>query len=131
MTSQSLAVAPIPGPRAMPLVGWRGNLLRFGADPLGYVSQLHAAYGDLVAFVEGRSGWVFAFGPEYNRQLLTNPELFYSQPFIAAPPDSALGRLTSGLLSMNGEAHRQRRKLMMPAFHKKRIESYRDDMVTV
>ena len=131
MTSQPLTVAPIPGPRAMRLVGWHGNLLRFGADPLGYVRRLHAAYGDLVAFVEGRPGWVFAFGPEYNRQLLSNPDLFYSKPFMDAPPDSALGRLTSGLLSMNGENHRQRRKLMLPAFHKKRIESYRDDMVAV
>jgi cytochrome P450 len=115
----------------MPLVGWHGNLVRFGADPLGYIRWLHAAYGDLVAFIEGRPGWIFAFGPEYNRQLLANPDLFYSRPFIDAPPNSALSRLTSGLLSMNGETHRQRRKLMLPAFHKKRIESYRDDMVAV
>ena len=33
-----------------------------------------------------------------------------------------------GLLNMNGEQHKQRR-LMMPAFHRKQVEGYRDDMV--
>ena len=85
MSTRSLTVASISGPRPVPLLGWRCNLLRFGTDPLGYVRQLHAAHGDLVAFVEGRTGWIFAFGPEYNRQLLTNPDLFYSKPFMDAP----------------------------------------------
>jgi hypothetical protein len=47
----------------------------------------------VAAFVEGRPGWVFAFGPQYNRQLLANPDLFYSRPFMDAPPGSALERL--------------------------------------
>ena len=115
----------------MPLLGWRGNLLRFSADPLGYVRCLHRGYGELVAFIQDRPGWMFAFGPEYNHLLLSNPDLFYSEPFMKTPPGSALERLTSGLLSMNGPPQRQRRKLMMPAFHKKRIETYRDDMVAV
>jgi len=131
MSFRPLAITPIPGPPAMPLVGWRGNLLRFGADPLGYVCRLHRSYGELVAFIQDRPGWMFAFGPEYNHLLLSNPDLFYSKPFMNAPPGSALERLTSGLLSMNGPPHRQRRKLVMPAFHKKQVETYRDDMATV
>jgi cytochrome P450 len=131
MSFRPLIFTPIPGPRAMPLVGWRGNLLRFGADPLGYVRWLHRGYGELVAFIQDRPGWMFAFGPEYNHLLLSNPDLFYSKPFMNTPANSALERLTSGLLSMNGPPQRQRRKLMMPAFHKKRIETYRDDMVAV
>ena len=53
MSIRPLAITPIPGPRAMPLVGWRGNLLRFGADPLGYVRRLHRGYGELDAEVRG------------------------------------------------------------------------------
>ena len=34
-----------------------------------------------------------------------------------------------GLLNMNGEQHKQQRRLMMPAFHRKQVEGYRDDMV--
>jgi cytochrome P450 len=131
MSYQPLTFNLIPGPPAMPVLGWRGNLIRFGADPVGYIRWLHRTYGDLVAFIKDRPGWMFAFGPEYNHYLLTNPDLFYSKPFITAPPESALERLTSGLLSMNGDQHRQQRRLILPAFHKKRIEAYRDDMVTI
>jgi cytochrome P450 len=115
----------------MPLIGWRGNLVRFGGDPLGYAQGLYRAYGELVAFVAGRPGWIFAFGPQYNHYLLANPDLFYSSPFMQAPPGSALGRLTCGLLSMNGTPHRQRRALVLPAFHRQRVESYHGDMVAV
>ena len=115
----------------MPLIGWRGNLLRFGSDPLGYAQDLYRTYGDLVAFVDGRPGWTFAFGPHHSHTLLANPDLFYSHPFMQAPPGSALERLSSGLLSMNGPAHRQRRKLVLPAFHRQRVENYHADMVAI
>ncbi|MBE9126529.1 cytochrome P450 [Coleofasciculus sp. LEGE 07092] len=36
-----------------------------------------------------------------------------------------------GLFGVNSEQHRQHRQLMMPAFHKQRLESYRDDMVAM
>src|SRR5206468_585874 len=34
-----------------------------------------------------------------------------------------------GLLTIDGEAHRQQRRLVQPAFHKKRVESYAGIMV--
>jgi cytochrome P450 len=37
--------------------------------------------------------------------------------------------MTSGLIFMNGESHRQHRQMIMPAFHKKRIENYHQTMV--
>jgi cytochrome P450 len=131
MAYESISSLSMPGPRAMPFVGWRGNLVRFGADPLGYVQRMHRTYGDLAAFIQGRPGWIFARGPQYNHFLLANPDLFYSSPFMKAPPGSALERLTSGLLSMNGLPHRQRRKLVLPAFHRQRVEGYHGDMVAV
>ncbi|MCU0465842.1 MAG: cytochrome P450, partial [Anaerolineae bacterium] len=42
--------------------------------------------------------------------------------------DSPFKRLGSGLLSMNGERHRQQRRLMMPAFHKQAVAGYADLM---
>ncbi len=36
-----------------------------------------------------------------------------------------------GLNIMNGEQHRQRRQLVMPVFHRQRIESYRDEIVAI
>ena len=34
-----------------------------------------------------------------------------------------------GLLTLDGEAHRQQRRIVQPAFHKKRVESYAGVMV--
>lgn len=37
--------------------------------------------------------------------------------------------LGDGLLTIEGETHRQQRRLVQPAFHRKRVESYAEDMV--
>jgi len=122
----------LPGPQAMPLIGWRGNLLRFAIDPLGYTCNVYRRHGTIAALIQGYpSAAVFAFGPTYNRMLLSNPEQFYSRPFLQSAPNTSLARLTSGLLAMNGSVHRQHRKLMMPAFHKKRIEGYHATMTAI
>src|SRR5687768_1276665 len=108
-----------PGPRPMPLLGQFGNTIQFFSDPFRYLRTLHQTYGPIAAFVENNTHWVFALGPEYNRYLLVNPDLFHSNlAFFPAPADSALRRLTAGLLSMNGEQHKQHRRLMMPIFQK-------------
>jgi cytochrome P450 len=39
--------------------------------------------------------------------------------------------MLTGLFAVNDDAHRAQRRLLMPAFHKSRIESYRDDMVAI
>ncbi len=37
----------------------------------------------------------------------------------------------TGLFHVNGDEHRRHRRLLMPAFHKTRIDGYRDDMVRI
>jgi len=37
----------------------------------------------------------------------------------------------TGLFSVNGDEHRRHRRLLAPAFHKKRIEAYLGDMVRI
>lgn len=76
---------------------------------------------------------VCLFGAHNHRQVLTDTKLFvnYTKPLFKTSPDSPLLRLTMSLPSLNGEAHRRRRRLMMPAFSKARVESYRDQMVDV
>lgn len=72
------------------------------------------------------------FGPEYVQQVLSNPGLFLSlEPAKNAPAGSSPQRLWTGLGTTNGEVHKRGRRLMLPAFHKKRVEGYRDDMVTL
>lgn len=119
------------GLRQMPLVGWRGNVVQFFRDPLTYMRASHAAHGDVCALAHDTPFWMLTFNPEYTRQILTDTTLFYSEAFINTKSESALRRMTSGLLSMNGDPHRQHRRLMMPHFHRKRVETYRDEMIVI
>src|SRR5262245_37465970 len=122
----------IPGPRPTRLLGRRGNIAQFYRDPVGFMIRLYREFGEIAAYVHGNNNFVFFFGPAYNRQILTDPDLFYSSVIgIPFPPGSAAERLNSGLICMNGPQHRRHRGLMMPAFHKRQVESYRDDMITL
>ena len=78
------------------------------------------------------NGWgtVFAVGPEYNQQLLSDSTLFHSS-ILLGTDGTRHWRIGTGLLNMNGDKHRQQRRLMMPAFHRKRVEGYADQMVLV
>ena len=128
----STARKQVPGPRQLPLVGWRGQYLQFMRDPIGYTRTLRETYGNLcgvVGFTEGQVGSLCAVGPEFNRQVWSNPDLFHNtQVSMAKDTSSALWRLGDGLISMNGDEHKQQRRLIMPAFHKKRIENYVGDV---
>ena len=130
MATQPLTAA-IPGPRAR--FGWRGQAITFLRDPIALMSALRRDYGELAGVMRNHPWWMFAFGPAYNQQVLSDAALFHSTPIapLTTPPSSALARLTRNLLSMNGDTHRQQRRLMLPAFHRKRVEGYRDEMVTI
>ena len=143
----------IPGPAPTTLLGWRGNLLQFGRDPLTTLTRLRAQYGDVFAFVRSDQparrnpsiffanptprGTLFAFGSEHIRQLMTKPDVFHSGPLLGdlfpRPPvperRRVLTYIGSGLFGVEGAEHRRQRALVMPAFHKQRITAYRDGMV--
>ncbi len=100
--------------------------------PFTYLRQWHDRYGDVVALAEGDPSSVIAFGPAFNFQLLSNPDLFgvSKDVIVKIPEDTAFGRLMlNNLTMMNGEKHRQQRHLMQPAFHRHAVALYRDDMV--
>jgi cytochrome P450 len=132
MAITSSTAAVVPGPHA-PLFGWRGQVFRFLSDPVGFMQALYRDHGRIAASVQGRSLWMFGFGAEYNQQVLSDAARFLSVPLapVGTPPDTALARLTDNLLSMNGARHKQQRRLALPAFHKKRVEGYRDEMVAI
>lgn len=107
-----------PGPRPLPYVG---NLLAFRMDQTGYFQHLQRTYGDMVTFYLGKQQFVLLFRPEYVRYLLVeNPRIFLNRP--VAGGDGGGG--SEGLLTIDGEKHRQQRRAIQPAFHKKHIESY-------
>jgi cytochrome P450 len=124
----------IPGPSALPLLGRWANMLKLFSYPCTYSRWLHDTYGDVVTMAQGDPTYVFAFGPELNFQLLSQPALFEvgKGTLLKVPKDTAWGRLQFyNLLNMNGEHHKRQRHLMQPAFHKRQIELYHDDMVAL
>jgi cytochrome P450 len=126
---------PPPGPMALPAIGSSINFVRFLSDPVGFMSRMHARYGNTVSLVRSDAKYVFAFGADHNRDVLGDAGLFHnldasSLPF-RVPPHSALGRLFGGLIQMNGERHVQQRRLIMPAFAKPMAKPYLEDIVAV
>ena len=140
----------VPGPRAIPILGATVELLRFVLDPIEFVGRLFRKHGQIAQLVIGSPtrlvstkpnvpGTIFLYGPELNRALLTNHADFHkcalTGPLYPKEPLTTrtrpLTRMLTGLFHVNESEHRQHRRLLMPAFHRSRIESYRDEMVAV
>jgi len=143
------AALTVPGPRALPVLGATAELVRFLIDPIAAAERLFREYGPLAALVVGARtrvvstepnvpGTMFLYGPELNRALLTNHTDFHKcglpGPLYPLEPVSPrkrpVTRMLTGLFHVNEGEHKQHRRLLMPAFHRSRIESYRAEMVT-
>ncbi len=124
----SVTVAPAPaqarytypsGPRPLPVVG---SSLDFASGPLRFITRLQRRYG-MAATVHMRDDFrmVAFFTPSAVRTVLAEqPRNFSSREFNSL----LIPLLGDGLLTIDGDLHRQQRRLVQPAFHKKRIESY-------
>lgn len=127
----------LPGPRPIPVLGWRGRVIPILLDPAMRMLEINRTYGDLAVLSRDKGSPVFIFSPEYTRQLLSDQFLFYSlntqdkaSP-IRMPEGTAAARLLAGIAGMNGEKHVRQRRMMMPVFHRKYIEGFRDTVVAV
>lgn len=119
-------------------------------NPLTHLERLRADLGNVFVLSRtgnpplfmagpGRTHSLLAFGTEYNRQLLSNTDLFHSGPILGpAYPQgrvdarrAVLHLLGTGLFGVNGAEHRRQRRLVMPAFHKQRLGAYHADMVRI
>jgi cytochrome P450 len=103
--------------------------IRFLHDPIAYMVRVYRQHGRQVTPAPGRKDFVFAFGPEHNKEILLHPDLFVATGFLfPGPKNSAQRRLLAGIFNQNGERHRDQRRLMMPAFQKQTVAGYRDAM---
>jgi cytochrome P450 len=130
------------GPPPLPVVGWRGSMIHFFSDPLAYMTRLYAEHGAVARFTSGNNGnliftkpglppspmTLFAFSPEANYRLLTEVDTFQASS-LNGPRTEAFRVQSSTIFGMSGERHRQHRRLMLPAFHRQRVEAYHSQMV--
>jgi cytochrome P450 len=132
----TLAPIHLRGPTAM-RAGWR--LLR---DPITAMQQNHAEFGrlivisDLLPFTRKVKlaalglPLILAAGPEFNNEVLSNPEVWRPVSiFPGGPKNSAARRLGAGLARMNGPRHAHYRRLMLPPLRKTSIETSGDKMI--
>ncbi|MBV9122855.1 MAG: cytochrome P450, partial [Planctomycetes bacterium] len=119
--------SPTDQTAASPLPITQGRLLDLAQDPLAVMRQLYRTHGRIAALEEQGQRVLFAFGPEFNQQLLSDTKAFHVRFFaLRGPRHSAQRRLTGALLGMNGEEYKRHRRLVMGPFQKRTIEGYRD-----
>jgi cytochrome P450 len=126
------AALPLRGLRAFP---W---FAKFFFDPIGCMTDAHARYGDVaiagrVSRIQGAERQhVFAFGPQCNRLVLGNTDVFHTTAQAwAGSRGSALRRIRNGLTRMNGVKYQEQRQLLLPTFSKKAVEGYVGDMAAI
>src|SRR3989440_3646189 len=109
-----------PGPRPLPYIG---NLLSLRQDPLGFLQQLQRTYGTMATVYFGKNPAVLLFRPQHVRYVLVeHPRDFSNRALLRGNSDG--GFANEGLLTIDGEKHRQQRRAVQPAFHKKQVQGY-------
>ncbi|NJC96930.1 MAG: hypothetical protein C3F07_16300 [Anaerolineales bacterium] len=107
--------------------GIYGNMFLLWASPTEFMQSLYDHFGDVVPLgYKPRN--VFVFGPERNREILTNPEVFENHSFedigYFQHSKEYARELALGLGFLNGPAHRERRRLLRPSFLRESVDQY-------
>src|SRR5437763_941868 len=95
--------------------------------PVDTVVDLHARYGPIAEFGVRPFRYTIVFGDQANRLVLSDraDAFTWAEAFaMLAPVDGE-----TALVMSDGEVHKRRRRLVQPAFHTKRINSYLDVIV--
>ncbi|MGE5601603.1 MAG: cytochrome P450, partial [Nitrososphaerales archaeon] len=122
MESVRVSERVLPGPPG----SRRENMQRFGGDPLAYMRQLAAEYGDYVRIPLVVGYGVLLVDPDAIEEVLVRKK----RNFVKGRATRALGALLgNGLLVSEGDFWRRQRRLAQPAFHKDRIARYGERMV--
>jgi cytochrome P450 len=111
-----------PGPRAPSLI----NALRYTRNPLRFFPRIRARHGDIftVSFPDFRNV-VYLAEPGLVRELFTgDPAQLHAGEANATLLEPAVG--PSSVLTLDDDEHIRQRKLLLPPFHGKAVERYRD-----
>ena len=130
MTATTQATRPAPtaatreitGPAGPPLVG---NTLQLQRDPLGFIMRVAAEYGDVARYRLGNVTFNQVSHPDGAQRILQDNHHNY----IKGDMFDILRQLAGdGLFTSEGELWLRQRRLMQPAFHRRRIAGFGEVM---
>ena len=114
-----------PGPRSrLPA----GVFFRFRRDPLHFLEETAAKYGDFVRFRMGTQDAYFLNHPDLVKEVLVTQARSFKKGRALERAKRMLGE---GLLTSEGDFHLRQRRLAQPAFHRQRIAGYAETMVAL
>jgi cytochrome P450 len=92
---------------------------RFAAEPLEMLLESYERYGPVFTLRLLHSNVVFMLGPAANHYLLVSHAADFE--WREGSFRDLIGLMGDGLLTIDGDFHRQSRRIMLPAFHRERI----------
>ncbi|USK33828.1 cytochrome P450 [Bacillus sp. F19] len=104
------------------------NYIEFRKDPLLFLLNTHTQ-GDIVAInPHSKNTSYIIHSRDAVKQILTLKEEYFEKGSSARTLGKTLG---NGVLTSGGEEHRQQRKMMQPAFHKRKIAGYAETVTSM
>ena len=128
MSATTIPASPPPPPRRAPGPRSRypGELFfRLNSDRLGFMQQVAREHGDLARIDVVRTSLFLATHPDFVKDVLVTNNRLFGRGRGHLRMKLLLG---DGLLTTDGDQHRRQRRLVQPAFHRQRVESYGDTM---
>ncbi len=113
-----------PGPKDV--LGLR-SLRRFRQNAPAYLLELARRYGDMVRFFFGPFPGYLVSHPDWTHQVYVEQAALFHKPAIMKQVFKPW--LGESLLTSDGDFWLRQRRLIQPAFHSRRIESYAQIMV--
>jgi cytochrome P450 len=110
-TIEDISKLPLPpGKMGLPVIG---ETLEFATNTWGFIARHQQQYGNVFATHVLGAPTVFMIGPEANRWIFAGEDKYLQNQWTAGIRQ-LLGAQSLALI--NGEAHRERRRLLLPHF---------------
>lgn len=97
-------------------------MLQFNANPFGYMDTISQRYGGIVTLMFGSTPTVYVSDPIGMKEVFTNTKEIIASGELNRGFALMTGK--QGVLQLDGMRHKHRRKLLMPAFHGARMQTY-------
>jgi len=104
-----------------------GSTLDFQRAPIDFCTKVARECGDVARFRVGYESWYLLTSPEHVYEVLVGKAALFNKPKLAKRLWKLF--LGNGLLASDGDFWKRQHKLVLPGFHKQRIDAYADVMV--